>query len=245
MVNVKAREDNLMNWFLDTETTGLKGPAIEVALVPEKGEGWSTLIAQQVPIEAGAYKVHGITDAECDAKGLSETKVATKIVETVRDGDTVWTHNVPFDRPRIEGLFARAGLVMPKLVWKCTLEWSRRVYPGSHKLVDLAKVLKFKEGGHRAYGDAIACRQLWHSLTTVVITKRANYVRVNGARIVWGAYYDKAGMPSEFKEFEVRSIDFKGHRFIAWDIRKDAKREYRFDRFSNQAIVDVIINLMA
>ena len=235
-----------MQWFLDTETTGLSGPAIEVALVPERGEGWSTLIDQGVPIEAGALAVHGITEAECRAKGITEAGAASIIGANLKDGDVVWCHNVSFDRKRIEGLFAKAGVPMPKVEWRCTLEWSRRAVAGSHRLADLAVRLGFKVGGHRAMGDAVACRELYfHLVKTIDLRVKRDYVRVEGCRIVWGTYYTKSGMAPEYKEFEVRAVDFKTKRFVAWDVRKDEKREYRFDRFTNRAVVDAIVSVMA
>ena len=232
-----------MKWFMDTETTGLNGPAIEIALVPEEGEGWTTLIAQQVPIEQGAFEVHGITDAMCDATGINETKVAGYITTLVKDGDEVWCHNVGFDRKRMEYIFAQAKMVMPKIVWKCTLEWSRKVVVGSHKLEELAKRFKFSVGGHRAYGDAKACRELYHTLTTIDFRKE-DYVKVVGPRILWGAMYTKKNGVTEFKEFEVRAIVFTTSRFIVID-KFGNERAYLFGSFVNKAIPEIIIKVMA
>jgi hypothetical protein len=52
-------------------------------------------------------------------------------------------------------------------------------------------------------------------------------------------------MAPEYKEFEVRAVDFVTKRFKVIDIRINEAREYRFDRFTNQAVVDVIVAVMA
>lgn len=243
-----------MRWFLDTETTGLNGPAIEVALVPEVGEGWSSLIDQSVPIEVGAFKVHGISTEECRLKGMDEVSVAAIIGHKLKDGDEVYAHNAAFDKPRIEGLFARAKLPMPQIVWKCTLEWSRLKVNGSHRLENLAQRFGFAVGGHRALGDAMACRDLYFHLMRmgdVVAEPVATYavevdrpgVGFDGWGLKWKCAYTKADGSTSVRVFKVLAVDFQRGQFIVWEYNKAAERCFKFDRFLHPKMAEAIVKM--
>lgn len=232
---------------IDFETTGLAGKGIEIGLIGNDIK-WTSFIKVDEVIEAGAQAVHGITQAMIDASGITEGWVAMKLLTVLKDGDVLVAHNAPFDRKRIEGIFARVGKAMPKVEWVDTYPLAKKLVPGlpSYSLANLCKHFSITAGGHRALSDADACLKLYKILITNAATKASEYIIVNtDGSIVFGAWYNKVGMDSEYKQFEVRSVDFKTERFIAWDIVKNAMREYRFDRFAAPMMVSAIVAVVA
>ena len=246
-----------MIWFLDTETTGLNGPAVELAVINQDGQGWSTLISQPVPIEDGAFQVHGISMDECRRNGRTPVQVGRWLAQTLVAGDTVVCHNVGFDRPRVEALYATAGIPMPAVTWDCTLLRARAAIPGrpGHKLADLAVRFGFKAGGHRAMGDAMACRELYQHLPPVPVATPAPVASKpvvaypaamtdgawkSGPMIIWGANYASQSSDKSYRYFEVIAVNLKKGWFIVMDQAKQAESCFRFDRFEG-TIVDTII----
>ncbi|WP_419707946.1 3'-5' exonuclease [Promicromonospora sp. NFX87] len=147
--------------ILDTETTGLEGFAVEIAVV-DAATGdvlLDTLVQPSCPIEDGARTVHKIEDSElATAPALAE--VWPQLLEVTR-GRIVLAYNAPFDRDVVERHAQRDGLELAHLGeperWQCLMAarsdwlmtaWNLRL-----------------DGGHRALEDCIAARDLLTQMT--------------------------------------------------------------------------------
>ncbi len=158
---------------IDTETTGLE---------PAKGEEMIEIAAQKIlgrevvgeyvqlikatkPIPADAQSVHGISQAELDAKGRPAKEVLPELVDFIGDAIIV-AHNAPFDMGFINAHLERVGL--PKLENKVldTLELARRyLLLASYKLSNVAAYLKVPQpSAHRALVDVITTREVFFKL---------------------------------------------------------------------------------
>jgi DNA polymerase-3 subunit epsilon len=156
---------------LDVETTGLS-PArdriVEIAVVRVWAGAilhrWSSLVNPGVPISPFATACHGLTDAD-----VADAPTLGALLPTVRRlvaGSTIAAHNATFDR---------GFLPMLTQPWTCTLELSRRTFPGlpNHRLgtvVDLLGQRRHIEGQslHRAGADAEAAALLLMTCLTQV-----------------------------------------------------------------------------
>lgn len=155
--------------FLDTETTGI-GTDAEIVDVAVVGLDGTILLDQLVrpeePIPAGASAVHGIYDHMVSASPswrqlLGEVNLALASRRVV-------VYNVGFDRPIIEARTTQHGATVPARDWQCAmLAWADfRGEPGRygsyrwHKLEEVMASLGLPPGGHRALGDALACREV-------------------------------------------------------------------------------------
>ncbi|MBW4700362.1 3'-5' exonuclease [Micromonospora sp. RL09-050-HVF-A] len=151
--------------ILDTETTGLAGYAVEIAVVDAcTGETLlDTLVAPGCEVEPEARWVHGISDAElADAPPLAE--VLPKLLE-VTAGRTVLAYNAEFDHAVLGRHTGRDGLDPSHLGdidrWACLMirrsDWEMR-----RRWLPLG-------GGHRALGD---CQTAYDLLRTMVAPAR-------------------------------------------------------------------------
>jgi DNA polymerase III epsilon subunit-like protein len=147
--------------ILDTETTGLAGYAVEVAVVDAcTGETLlDTLVAPGCEVEPEARWVHGISDAELvDAPSLAE--VLPRLLE-VTAGRTVLAYNAEFDHAVIHRHTARDSLDAAHLGdisrWACLMnrrsDWQMR-----RRWLPLG-------GGHRALGDTQTAYELLCAMT--------------------------------------------------------------------------------
>lgn len=84
------------------------------------------------------------------------------ILEMLSGVDYVVAHNAAFDRSVLEVSAASKGLTLPPLLWGCTVQMARRLWPGgSMKLFDLANRIGlpwFQH--HNALSDATTCAKL-------------------------------------------------------------------------------------
>ncbi|MET9067778.1 3'-5' exonuclease [Streptosporangium sandarakinum] len=136
---------------LDTETTGLHGVVVEIAVVDayDGRELLNTLINPGgVPIEAGARAVHGIGEEQlADAPTWQQVLPAFL---TVVNGRRILAYNADFDRQAVAATHARAGLDPADLPgaarWECLME-ARSTWARIGRWLPLG-------GGHRALGDA-------------------------------------------------------------------------------------------
>jgi len=155
--------------FLDTETTGL-GPSVEVVDVAVVDLDGRTLLDRLVmperPIPLDASAVHGIYDHHvANAPRWPQVVGDLNMAVTSR---RVVVYNVGYDRPIIEALSAQYGAIVPARTWDCAmLAWSDFCgEPGKwgsykwHKLDEAARRIGIPPGGHRALGDALACREV-------------------------------------------------------------------------------------
>lgn len=153
--------------YLDTETTGLDRSAevIEIALVDALGRViFETLVRPVSPIPPVASTIHGIFDADL-ARAPTWPEIHDLVCDALLDRKIV-VYNAAFDRRLIAQSSARHGLVSPDCTWSCAMQTyasflgveAGRGSFRRHKLEDAARAFGGPAGGHRAAGDARACR---------------------------------------------------------------------------------------
>jgi hypothetical protein len=147
--------------ILDTETTGLAGYLVEVAVIDAStGETLlDTLVAPGCEVEPEARWVHGITDAELvDAPTLA--KVLPRLLE-VTAGRTVLAYNAEFDHATIARHAGRDDLDPAHLgdlgTWSCLM--------GRRSDWELVRRWLPLGGGHRARGDCETAYELLCAMT--------------------------------------------------------------------------------
>ncbi|NUT47091.1 MAG: 3'-5' exonuclease [Saccharothrix sp.] len=142
---------------LDTETTGLRGAVVEIAVIDAATGAvlLDTLVNPgDVPMEPQAQAVHGIT-MQALADAPTWDKVVAKVRKATR-GKVVLAYNAEFDRARIGEDCRRYGVKPMHLgdptTWSCVMN-RRSDYLGIHRWVALG-------GGHRALGDCRSARDV-------------------------------------------------------------------------------------
>lgn len=157
--------------FLDTETTGLSprygGRVCEIAILTiqngEKKAFFQSLINPEGPIDAGAVRVHGITE-EMVAQEPTFGELAPKILAEI-EGKVLVCHNAPFDVSFLRSEFDRAGRDMPEIKVLDTLRLARKHFKFErNNLGQIAKELGVKVAGwHRAGNDVMILHQVFRS----------------------------------------------------------------------------------
>ncbi len=154
--------------FLDTETTGLDGTAevVDIAVVSSDGRVLlDTLVRPRHRIPAAATRIHGIHD-EHVVSAPTWPEVVDELV-AVLHGRRVVVYNAAFDRRMVNQCCAHHGLPLVAADWSCAMmayaafhgEWNaRRSGHRWHKLELAVGRFGGQPGGHRALGDAMACR---------------------------------------------------------------------------------------
>lgn len=152
----------------DTETTGLTGPACEIALreicpdtLASLGEVQSLIDpGKEFPIEAGAQAVHGITqEMIADAPTLEEFLTVPGYLDGRFEGRDIVliAHNASFDIKRLNEI----GNITASI---CTLFHSRQLIGTevvNHKLPTLREHFGFpKNEAHRAMADVATTHRL-------------------------------------------------------------------------------------
>lgn len=109
--------------YLDTETTGLNGQVIEVALVDREGTvHFHSRVQPTVPVEPDALAVHGLSDADlADAPSWREVAVQ---LQPVLAGRRIVAFNADFDRARLKTSDEAYGLTPAgePIRWRCAME---------------------------------------------------------------------------------------------------------------------------
>jgi DNA polymerase III epsilon subunit-like protein len=153
---------------LDTETTGLYGEVIELAIVDINGNIlFDKLLRPKCKIEEGAMGVHGITEAMVtDAKTFAEE---WQEIHAALDSRVIIAYNVDFDKQRLEHTAKIHGVSLPALEWRCLLLKYAEFYaaPGRHDGFAYQKLGNaceqqgvIVEQAHRARGDALSTASL-------------------------------------------------------------------------------------
>lgn len=150
--------------IFDTETTGLRGHVVEIAAIDMSGHVLlNMLVKPPVPVEDGARRVHGISDAEL----LPAPKFAVAWNDSIYHcflGRHLWAYNVEFDKGVLERDIARAWpgktqevleSLGPESSWGCLMDL-RTEFNGFRK--------KLRGGDHRAYGDCLAALKMLRCL---------------------------------------------------------------------------------
>ncbi|WOP19701.1 exonuclease domain-containing protein [Raineyella sp. LH-20] len=76
--------------------------------------------------------IHGITAADCAARGLTWTETARRL-EAMTDGRVAVAHNAPFDRSVWAAANAESGIATGTAPFVCTLDLARRAFPHLHR----------------------------------------------------------------------------------------------------------------
>ncbi|SEP53641.1 Exonuclease [Amycolatopsis saalfeldensis] len=143
--------------ILDTETVSLGGAVCEIAVI-DACTGRTlldTLVNPGVPIEAGAYAVHGITDSEVTAPGVPTWPIVYKRLLRATAGKIVLAYNASYDRNVITFDCERHGMRRSRLA--NTEHWADVMVPRSEHAY--SRRLLRNGGGHRALGDVQQTRQ--------------------------------------------------------------------------------------
>lgn len=153
--------------YLDTETTGLDRFAeiVEIAILDAVGRVvFDTLVRPISSIPPAASAIHGICDADL-ARAPTWREVHASVSAALA-GRHVIVYNAAFDRRMVAQSCEWHALAAPTPTWSCAMgayASFRGVRTGGgsyrrHKLADAAATFGAAVGGHRAAGDALACR---------------------------------------------------------------------------------------
>ena len=151
---------------IDVETTGFspqRNRIVEIAIVHVSAQGtvenvWSTLINPDQ--STGPSHIHGITNS--DVSNAPRFKDVLHDIDKRLAGTTAVAHNADFDLGFLAAEFHRAGAVVPDWPSLCTMELTKRSYPGqSAALSAICKSLNIETGeAHTATADALAAARL-------------------------------------------------------------------------------------
>lgn len=116
-----AADPNML--IVDTETTGLTGEVIEIAVVTLDGTPLlDTLVRATVPIEPGAHQIHGLTDM--DLKDAPTWPEVVERLKAVTRGHWLLAFSADFDRQACAASNAAHGLDNPlsdPQYWACAM----------------------------------------------------------------------------------------------------------------------------
>lgn len=158
---------------LDLETTGLIAEVdriVEIGAIRFSRSGdesgrFQSLVNPQRRMPAGAYAVHGISDADvADAPRIGD--VLPAFLEFLGDPATavLLAHHASFDAGFLGRELSRCSLPIPNFGVIDTLALSRAVRPGlpTHRLDYLTKLYQLSpDAPHRALGDGLRVKELW------------------------------------------------------------------------------------
>lgn len=189
--------------IFDTETVGLvhknlppshtaqPDPVqLAAALVDEEGKvvgRFSTLVIPTVPVQEGAFRVHGISKELCERYGIPRRSALSMFHAMAKQADVFVAHNLEFDQLVLRTMYAREGVdpVSFKSGY-CTMLNSVEVCRIPHangrggykwpKLIEAYQILvdpKGFEGAHDALADVIACYELYKRLRAIESNRSA------------------------------------------------------------------------
>lgn len=106
---------------IDTETSGLKGECVDIAIVTPAGMAlFNKLLRPKCPIEEGAMAVHGITEAMV-ATARTFAEHWTEISSILED-KVIIAYNAGFDKERLWHTAREHGITPPhKWCWDCLM----------------------------------------------------------------------------------------------------------------------------
>jgi ATP-dependent Lhr-like helicase len=162
---------------IDVETTGFspqRDRIVEIAIVLVSAQGtvdevWSTLINPDQ--STGPSHIHGITNT--DVRNAPRFKDVLPEIDRQLAGATVVAHNVDFDLGFLASEFRRAGATNHEWPSMCTMQLTKRYFPGeSASLAGICKRLNIEIGeAHTATADALAAARL----LSIYITRNQQY----------------------------------------------------------------------
>ncbi len=153
---------------LDFETANSqKGGAASLGLAKFDEEGnvidtYYSLICPKVKyFDPGMTRVHQLDSAECL---LSPTfDQIWPDIHKFFGNSIIVAHNAIFDYKVLEGCLEAYNLELPRNVFYCTLQISRKKWPHykSHKLTVLSEMFELNYRAHHALDDAINCGKIF------------------------------------------------------------------------------------
>lgn len=156
---------------LDTETTGLLDPEmVSVALVDHRGEQvLHEFVKPAKPIEPGASRITGITDAAVADKPAFPA--IEPVLSSALAHKLVVIYNAAYDVKVLKNTYARYGLSLPEHRTWCAMEWFARLngewneLRGSYVWKSLAKAASYFGVENPSAHDALAdCQTTWKVL---------------------------------------------------------------------------------
>lgn len=154
---------------LDLETTGLaegnwviEVGCVEVVARQLTGRELQRYVNPGCPIEAGAQRIHGITDAQLRGEPKF-AEVAEEVLAFVRDAE-VLIHNAPFDLGFLDRELERAGYPRPFRDY-CgevtdTLDLAKEKNPGGTSLDHLCDIFGVDRSERKMHGALVDARLL-------------------------------------------------------------------------------------
>lgn len=132
---------------LDTETTGLETSldhriieigAVELVNRRLTGRHYHQYIKPEREVDAGAFEVHGISNAMLEDKPVF-SRIASEFLAFIADAELI-IHNAPFDIGFIDHEFRRLDPAAPSIKTRCsvidTLVMARTKHPGQKNNLD-------------------------------------------------------------------------------------------------------------
>lgn len=160
----------------DLETTGLNAAidrVVEIGAVRFSESGvesgrFQSLVNPERPTSAGAFAVHGITDAEL-ARAPTIDRVLPGFLDFLGDPQTtrLMAHHASFDAGFLGSELARCAVPIPGFGVIDTLALSRAVRPDlrTHRLDYLTRFYRLSsDAPHRALADGLRVKELWFRL---------------------------------------------------------------------------------
>lgn len=144
--------------ILDTETTGLEGRIVDIAIIKTNGAVLlDTLVNPECPIPAGASNIHGITD-EMVADAPKFIGVYEQIRAITEGASRVVIYNASFDTSILNWDCYRCEVTLNFRAECAMLQYAAYYGDWSH----YHKSFKWQRlnGGHRAVGDCQATLEL-------------------------------------------------------------------------------------
>ena len=157
------------SWIvLDTETTGLPGEIVDLAIIDSRGEVvFDSLLRPMIRIPEEATRVHGITDEDVSDAPLFPEKWPE--IQSLLVNKRIITYNAKFDRNCLIFTANKHRIDLGYMEWECLMlayatyrgEPNEYGSPRWHKLGDACAHHGIEiVHAHRAIGDAWAAYQL-------------------------------------------------------------------------------------
>lgn len=156
--------------ILDTETTGIDHRdhrvieigCLEVEDFVPTGRTFHRFVNPDREIEAGAERVHGISNAMLsDKPRFAEPSICDELLAFIGDAIVV-AHNAQFDRNFVNTELARAGRpAVPESQWVCTHQLAQQRFPGMYNSLDaLCRRYRISLSEREKHGALIDARLL-------------------------------------------------------------------------------------
>lgn len=145
---------------MDTETTGLQGEIIELAIIDSNGNTlMNTRLNPRLTIEPGAIAVHGITNADLVSEP-NFPQIYNKLTGILTSAQITIIYNAAFDTERLA--FTCSLHHLPKIQYKseCAMEWYAQYYGQWSHYYKSYKWQPLISGDHSALGDCLATLEL-------------------------------------------------------------------------------------